>query len=51
MESASIRRLPALPGLVQIGLIVMLVALAAVAWAQPCCARPRPWPAAVDEPC
>ena len=33
MESASIRRLPALPGLVQIGLIVMLVALAAVAWA------------------
>ena len=33
MESASIRPLPALPGLVQIGLIVVLVALAAVAWA------------------
>lgn len=33
MESASIRRLPALSGLVQIGLIVLLVALAAVAWA------------------
>ena len=33
MESASIRRLPALPGLVQIGLIVLLFVLAAVAWA------------------
>ena len=33
MESATIRRLPALPGLVQIGLIALLVALAAVAWA------------------
>jgi len=33
MESASVRRLPALPGLVQLGLIALLVALAAVAWA------------------
>lgn len=32
MESASIRRLPALPGLIQLGLIALLVVLAAVAW-------------------
>ena len=33
MESATIRRLPALPGLIQLGLIALLVLLAAVAWA------------------
>ena len=32
MESAAIRRLPALPGLIQLGLIALLVLLAAVAW-------------------
>jgi predicted metal-binding membrane protein len=32
MESAAVRRLPALPGLVQLGLIALLVLLAAVAW-------------------
>ena len=32
MESATIRRLPALPGLIQLGLIALLVLLAAVAW-------------------
>jgi pentapeptide MXKDX repeat protein len=32
MESASIRRLPALPGLIQLGLIALLVVLAGVAW-------------------
>jgi predicted metal-binding membrane protein len=33
MESASIRRAPPLPGLIQLGLVGLLVALAAVAWA------------------
>src|SRR3954463_5027079 len=33
MESATIRRAPPLPGLIQIGLIALLVGLAAVAWA------------------
>ena len=33
MESAAIRRAPPLPGLIQIGLIALLVVLAAVAWA------------------
>jgi predicted metal-binding membrane protein len=33
MESASIRRVPPLPGLIQLGLIGLLVVLAAVAWA------------------
>src|SRR5436190_9372082 len=33
MESASIRRAPPLPGLIQLGLIGLLVALAAIAWA------------------
>jgi predicted metal-binding membrane protein len=33
MESASIRRAPPLPGLIQIGLLGVLLALAAVAWA------------------
>ena len=33
MESASIRRAPPLPGLIQIGLLGLLLALAAVAWA------------------
>ena len=33
MESATIRRAPPLPGLIQIGLIGLLVVLAAVAWA------------------
>ena len=32
MESATIRRAPPLPGLIQLGLIFLLVALAAVAW-------------------
>lgn len=32
MESATIRRAPALPGLVQLGLVVALVGLAAIAW-------------------
>src|SRR5215208_1550975 len=32
MESASIRRAPPLPGLIQSGLIVLLFVLAAVAW-------------------
>ena len=32
MESAAVRRLPALPGLIQLGLIALLVLLAAVAW-------------------
>jgi predicted metal-binding membrane protein len=32
MESATIRRAPPLPGLIQFGLIALLVALAAVAW-------------------
>ena len=32
METAAIRRLPALPGLIQLGLIALLVLLAAVAW-------------------
>jgi predicted metal-binding membrane protein len=32
MESASIRRTPPLPGLIQLGLIGLLLALAAVAW-------------------
>src|SRR3982750_3007172 len=33
MESASIRRAPPLPGLIQIGLLGVLLALATVAWA------------------
>jgi predicted metal-binding membrane protein len=33
MESATIRRVPPLPGVIQLGLIGLLVALAAVAWA------------------
>ncbi len=33
MESATIRRPPPLPGLIQLGLIGLLVALAAIAWA------------------
>jgi predicted metal-binding membrane protein len=33
MESATIRRAPPLPGLIQLGLIGMLLALAALAWA------------------
>src|SRR3954469_8260469 len=33
MESASIRRAPPLPGLIQIGLLGVLLVLAAVAWA------------------
>jgi predicted metal-binding membrane protein len=33
MESAALRRAPALPGLVQVGLVVLLVVLAIVAWA------------------
>ena len=33
MESATIRRAPPLPGLIQLGLIGLLVSLAAVAWA------------------
>src|SRR5919201_459021 len=33
MESASIRRAPPLPGLIQLGLIGLLIALAALAWA------------------
>ena len=33
MESASIRRVPPLPGLIQLGLVGLLVALAAIAWA------------------
>jgi predicted metal-binding membrane protein len=33
MEAANPRRLPPLPGLIQIGLILLLVALAAAAWA------------------
>jgi predicted metal-binding membrane protein len=33
MESAAIRRVPPLPGLIQLGLIGLLVSLAAVAWA------------------
>ena len=32
MESAAIRRAPPLPGLIQLGLIGLLIALAAVAW-------------------
>ena len=32
MESAAVRRLPALPGLIQLGLIALLILLAAVAW-------------------
>ena len=32
MESASIRRAPPLPGLIQVGLIGLLFVLAAVAW-------------------
>jgi predicted metal-binding membrane protein len=32
METAAVRRLPALPGLIQLGLIALLVLLAAVAW-------------------
>jgi predicted metal-binding membrane protein len=33
LESASIRRVPPLPGLIQLGLVGLLVALAAIAWA------------------
>src|SRR3954464_6834386 len=33
MESATVRRAPPLPGLIQLGLIGLLVALAAIAWA------------------
>ncbi len=33
MESASIRRAPPLPGLIQVGLVGVLLALAAIAWA------------------
>jgi predicted metal-binding membrane protein len=33
MESASIRRAPPLPGLIQLGLVALLLALAAIAWA------------------
>jgi predicted metal-binding membrane protein len=33
MESAAVRRVPALPGLIQAGLIILLLALAAGAWA------------------
>src|SRR3954449_4976601 len=33
MESASIRRPPPLPGLIQLGLIGLLIAFAAIAWA------------------
>src|SRR3954470_11504910 len=33
MESASIRRAPPLPGLIQLSLIGLLIALAAIAWA------------------
>jgi predicted metal-binding membrane protein len=33
MESASIRRAPPLPGLIQLGLVGLLLALAAIAWA------------------
>jgi predicted metal-binding membrane protein len=33
MEAATVRRVPPLPGLIQIGLILLLVALAAAAWA------------------
>jgi predicted metal-binding membrane protein len=33
VESASVRRIPPLPGLIQVGLIGLLIALAAVAWA------------------
>jgi predicted metal-binding membrane protein len=33
MESATIRRYPALPGLIQLGLIALLIVLAGVAWA------------------
>jgi predicted metal-binding membrane protein len=33
MESATIRRAPPLPGLIQLGLVGLLVALAAIAWA------------------
>ena len=33
MEAATVRRVPPLPGLIHVGLIVLLVALAAVAWA------------------
>jgi hypothetical protein len=32
MESATIRRAPPLPGLIQLGLVGLLVALTAVAW-------------------
>jgi hypothetical protein len=32
MESATIRRAPPLPGLIQLGLVGLLVALAAAAW-------------------
>jgi predicted metal-binding membrane protein len=32
MESAAVRRLPALPGLIQLGLIALLVVLATLAW-------------------
>src|SRR5215213_4873860 len=32
MESASIRRAPQLPGLIQVGLLALLLTLAAVAW-------------------
>jgi predicted metal-binding membrane protein len=33
VESASIRRAPPLPGLIQLGLVALLLALAAIAWA------------------
>ena len=33
MESATIRRAPPLPGLIQLGLVGLLVALAGIAWA------------------
>src|SRR5436309_5534527 len=33
MESATVRRVPPLPGLIQLGLVILLVILAAIAWA------------------
>src|SRR5947208_11517720 len=33
MESATVRRVPPLPGLIQLGLVTLLVILAAIAWA------------------
>src|SRR5206468_10747325 len=33
MESATIRRVPPLPGLIQLGLVTLLVILAVIAWA------------------